>query len=109
MIQATVYRNAAEGNYSFVVCNHGESYVCAAVSMLVINTINSIEVLTGADFASDSNEEEGRIQFSLRTSRAQPEGQQAGILLDAMVLGLESVAQQHPDELTITINIEERE
>ena len=109
MIQAIVHRNAAGQIDSFKVANHGESYVCAAVSMLVINTINSIEALTDAQFVCNTNEEEGQIDFSLTTPRSEPAGQSAGILIDAMALGLEDVAAEYPNELTMTQYNKERE
>ena len=106
MIQASITRNAGH-IVSFVVRNHGESYVCAAVSMLVINTINSIEALTKADFTCDTDEANGRIAFTLITPRGTTDGHDAGILLNAMLLGLESVVAEHPTVLTIST--EERE
>ena len=81
--------------------------MCAAVSMLVINTINSIEALTDADFTCDTDEANGRISFTLITPRGVSDGRDAGILLDAMLMGLESVAAEHPTVLTIST--EERE
>ncbi|MCL2498913.1 MAG: ribosomal-processing cysteine protease Prp [Defluviitaleaceae bacterium] len=100
MIEAAIGRNPIGQVVSFEVSNHGESHVCAAVSMLVINTVNGIEALTQAEFSCDCNEEDGGyLSFTLNTPREEPRGQMAGLLLDVMVLGLESAATQHPDEL----------
>lgn len=101
MIQASISRDEQGLPFSFVVHNHGESYVCAAVSMLVINTVNSIKALTEATFSCDYNEAAASIALHLQTPRTTPEGHDAGLLLDAMVLGLESVAAQHPADLTL--------
>lgn len=101
MITASITRASSGQVFSFKVSNHGESYVCAAVSMLVINTINGIEALTEADFSYDCDEKKGSITFSLLTPRGEPSGRDAGILLDAMVLGLQSAAAAHPEDLTI--------
>ena len=106
MIQASIYRNKAGQCTSFTVANHGESYVCAAVSMLVINTINSIEAFTDTAFSCDMDEEDVRITFTI--SPSQPAGHDAELLLKAMLLGLTSVAEQHPNELTLN-EFEERE
>ena len=52
MIKITVYQNAKNEYVGFLTEGHagyapaGEDIVCAAVSMLVINTINSIEAFT---------------------------------------------------------------
>ncbi|MCL2604751.1 MAG: ribosomal-processing cysteine protease Prp [Defluviitaleaceae bacterium] len=100
MIEAAIGRDPSGQVTSFEVTHHGDSHVCAAVSMLVINTVNSIEAFTQADFTCDCNEEEGGyLSFTLNTPRGEPIGGQAGLLLDAMVLGLESAAAQHPNEL----------
>jgi len=92
----------AEGAYDpegrltgFTVSNHGDSYVCGAVSMLVINTINSIETLTSQAFNCHYNEGGGYIQFALKGRRSV----KAGVLLDAMLLGLKSAQEQYPSEI----------
>jgi hypothetical protein len=102
LIEAKIGRDPAGQVIAFDVHNHGESHVCAAVSMLVLNTVNGIEALTEADFTCDCDQQNGGyISFTLNTPRSEPPGQQAGLLLDVMLLGLESVAAQHPNELTM--------
>ena len=87
-----------EGKLSaFTVKNHGESYVCAAVSMLVINTINSIEELTSQAFVCDVNESDGFIRYVLKGYRYKG----TEILLDAMLLGLRRVKEQYPSEINL--------
>jgi len=81
----------------FTVKNHGESFVCAAVSMLVLNTVNSIEALTDARFSCNYQEEGGFVSFSLDN----PAHHDAGLLLRSMMLGLESVRDSYPDEISI--------
>ena len=44
MILAEIFRDESGGITGFTVQNHGESIVCAAVSMLVLNTVNSLDV-----------------------------------------------------------------
>jgi uncharacterized protein YsxB (DUF464 family) len=102
MIEAVIGRNAEGQTVDFLVAHHGKSHVCAAVSMLVLNTVNAVEALTRADFTCDCDEEDGGfLTFTLSTPRSEPKGQAAGLLLDAMVMGLESVAATHPNELTM--------
>ena len=81
----------------FTVDNHGSSYVCSAVSMLVINTINSIETLTNQPFNCFYNEGGGYISFALKGRRSS----KAGLLLDAMLLGLKSAKEQYPREVKL--------
>jgi len=97
MILAEVTKDADDKLSAFKVENHGESYVCSAVSMLVINTINSIEALTGQQFDYDYDTNGGFIKLSLQG----PRDSGASILLDAMLLGLRSVHEQYPDEIIL--------
>jgi len=86
----------------FTIKYHGDPIVCAAVSLLVINTFNSIEKLTGLterDYHCKYDDSGGFIDFSLNDPNMRDTG--AGILLDAMVLGLESVKQHYPKEIKI--------
>ncbi|MCL2360194.1 MAG: ribosomal-processing cysteine protease Prp [Defluviitaleaceae bacterium] len=98
MILAEVIRKKW-GVDSFTVKNHGDSYVCSAVSMLVLNTVNSIEALTDQAFDCDYNNEGGYISFYLTG----PMRSGTAILLDSMILGLTSVQDQYPTEIKLTI------
>jgi len=102
MIDVEINHNEAGQTIGFIVKNHGKTHVCAAVSMLVINTVNSIEALTDLGmlgFKCNHEESGGFIEFSLNNQTSRDIG--AGLLLDAMVLGLQSVAEQHPNEISI--------
>ncbi len=70
---------------------YGSDIVCSAVSMLVINTVNSIDALTDCRLKATDEEKSGKIQVIF------PEGtdEKAGLLMDAMVLGLQSVEEQY--------------
>jgi uncharacterized protein YsxB (DUF464 family) len=83
---------------SFTVKSHGATYVCSAVSMLVLNTVNSIEALTDEPFKCDYNEDGGYISFSLSEP---PAGKEAKLLLDAMRLGIKSVKEEYPSEIEV--------
>lgn len=71
--------------------DHGEDIVCAAVSMLVINTINSMEVLLNESFDCTEEEENGFIHFRFKNNPSD----KAILLMDSMVLGLTQVQQQY--------------
>ena len=83
----------------FTVRNHGASHVCAAVSLLVLNTVNSIEALTDEAFDCDHAEDGGFIKFAVKG----PRGSKSGILLDAMALGLSSIQERYPQEIQVTV------
>ncbi|MCL2048732.1 MAG: ribosomal-processing cysteine protease Prp [Defluviitaleaceae bacterium] len=98
MIGITIVRDGAGKITSFTAENHGETIVCAAVSMLVLNTVNSIEVLTRDSFTCDYDENGGFLTFSL-DNHVQTAG--VKILLEAMYLGLASAKAEYPGEIEI--------
>ena len=97
MIKATIVRSPEGMIIGFSVRNHGESIVCAAVSMLVLNTVNSIETFTDADFSCEYQEEGGYLAFSLSSVGHE----RASLLLDAMYLGLSMAGDEYPDEISL--------
>ncbi len=88
-------RLTLDGHAGFA--DYGNDIVCAAVSMLVINTINSIERFTDDGMYVDSNEEKGFIDCSF------PEGlsHDGNLLMDSAGLGLSAIADQYPDNVSI--------
>ena len=97
MISVTVYKNR-NNEYTGFTCkghagydDYGKDIVCACVSMLVINTINSIEQFTDCVFNVDSDEDSGYIKLELKESITE----QVGLLLDSMVLGISNTEQQY--------------
>ena len=100
MIKATILHNRDGRAVGFAVKSHGDPIVCAAVSMLVLNTVNSIERLTAVttdDFNCEWNAGGGFIVFALKRSSLRNTG--AGLLLDALVLGLSDVSKQYPNDI----------
>ncbi len=73
--------------------DEGEDIVCSAVSILVINTFNSIERFTDDDFRLDAAEDGGYMSmvfFEKLSDRSQ-------LLLDSMILGLDEIQKQYGD------------
>lgn len=99
MINAKIVRGSNGKIIGFTVENHGDNIVCAAVSMLVLNTVNSIELLTKDKFTCDYNENGGFLTFALTDPSTRTNS--IGILLDAMLLGLTSAMKEYPDEIEI--------
>lgn len=108
MISVVILRNEKgvitgfDSNGHAGYARRGEDIVCAAFSMLVINTINSIEAFTDSDFTCQSSEKDGSIvcRFPSGTD------ERAQLLLDAMLLGMESIRDEY-GEGYINIRIEE--
>ena len=69
----------------------GEDIVCAAISVLVINTINSLDRLAGEKFKLVTNEEDGLIDCRFEKNI----NEKSKLLLDSMVLGLGEIKKQY--------------
>ena len=75
MIHAVVFKDQEDRIRGFELCGHaeyaqpGQDVVCAAVSMLAINTANSIECLTEDRFSMTADDEKGEIHYQIKGSR----------------------------------------
>ena len=71
MVKVTFYLNHQNRISGFDSMDHagygqeGSDIVCAAVSALVINCINSVEELTHTDYTVDMNEQDASIRFRI--------------------------------------------
>lgn len=70
---------------------HGYDIVCSAVSILVINTINSIETFTNDSFDYSEDEKSGMIAVDFNDKISK----ESTLLIDAMVLGLETIQKDY--------------
>ncbi|MGL6197785.1 MAG: ribosomal-processing cysteine protease Prp [Lachnospiraceae bacterium] len=108
MIHITIYQNAESKCIGFRSEGHaeyeeqGQDIVCAAVSVLVINTINSIETFTDDKFVINSAES-GFLDFRI-SGVPSPE---ASLLLNSMNLGLTEMEQDENYSDYIDIIFEE--
>ena len=69
----------------------GEDIVCAAISVLVINTINSLEELADEKLVLVTNPEEGLIDCRFKHNI----NDKSILLLDSMILGLQEIKKQY--------------
>lgn len=69
----------------------GSDIVCAAISMLAVNTHNSLEVLLHEPFAHEEDEELGYMYLMLMEHPST----EAKLLLNSMVLGLKELEKQY--------------
>ncbi len=100
MIDITVMNG--KNSYKGVKCaghagfdEYGKDVVCAAVSMLVINTINSIDELTATDvklIEADSSDGILEVSFPNETESG------ATLLIDTMILGVRNVIRKYGEE-----------
>ena len=69
MTKITIYRNENREVERFTCSGHagyseyGTDIVCASISVLVINTINSIEAFTSVAYTCEADEETGDIEL----------------------------------------------
>jgi hypothetical protein len=97
MIKAIFYRK--KRNYiGFTVSGHagyadaGKDIVCAAVSALTINTVNSVEKLTDNKYKLEQDDA-GSIKFKF-DEKSDENGQ---LLLNSLSLGLTEIAKEYGD------------
>ena len=97
MINVSIYQNRENDITGFKLlghagyADHGQDIVCAAVSVLVINTINSVETFTSDVFTYDADEETGMIEFHITSKPCND----SKILLKSMFLGLQGIQDSY--------------
>ena len=80
----------------------GEDIVCAAVSSLTINTINSIEQFTDDGFDLEADENTGSIKMYFKDIPSDD----STLLMKSMELGLNAIADQYDGQF-VTVKIQE--
>ena len=109
MIHVTIFHNEDKECVGFQTEGHaeyadpGEDIICAAVSILVINTINSIEAFAEDEVSLMSDEESGMISYHL----TQNPSKEAALLLNAMILGLQNMVDDENYAEYIDLTFEE--
>lgn len=96
MINVNVFTNNNHIN-GFELSGHagyseyGKDIVCAAISVLTINTINSIENFTDDIYECSDDEQIGYISFKILDEVSN----ESDLLLRSMVLGIESMIEEY--------------
>ena len=98
MIKVTIYQNHSnvycgfrmEGHAGFAA--YGNDIVCSAVSVLVINTMNSVEQFTDDQFDGAVHKEEDVVSFDILS---EPVSEAAGLLMNSLVLGLKALQDEY--------------
>lgn len=100
MIKVLLYENE-DGVNRIRVSGHagyadiGKDIVCAAVSMLVINTINSLEKFSKS--CIDVVEKNDTIELSIKEFDSE-----SRVLMKSLVLGLESIEKEYDGYIKLT-------
>ena len=97
MTHVTIFRNKNQEILGFECVGHagfarfGHDVVCAGISILVQNTINSIQAYTEEGFTCEADEKSGDIRFHFTDV---PE-HDAALLIDSMILGLQGIQSSY--------------
>ena len=75
----------------------GNDVVCASVSILIINTINSIEEFTSDKYQEEVNEKRATIKFEITGSVSK----ESALLFKSMEKGLTTIAKDYPGNVSI--------
>ncbi len=98
MTRITIHKTKT-GEYHSFICNghagyakRGEDIVCAAVSVLVINTLNSLEQITKEPLQIETDDNAGIIRCRFTNH---PLKETSQVLMDSLVLGLSQIEKQY--------------
>lgn len=108
MIIGTFKRNDSGRIISFELTGHaqageyGKDIVCAAASALAISAVNGIDALAGiTPIVEANNDEGGYLHVSLVPRLTQEQSNISQILLENLLLGLQSVQKEYSDYIQI--------
>lgn len=107
MIRSTIWRDGQGRIRKFALSGHaeaaeyGEDIVCAAVSVLVTNAINSSEHLLGVHIADEADVAPGDVKCEVPALQGQLDDK-LQLLFEAMVYGIQQVADSYPDFVRIS-------
>ena len=110
MIKVTITRDAS-GYREIEAYGHagydgsGKDIICAAVSTLILNTLNCIELFTDDAFEEQMDEKTAEIRFRFNGAVSE----RSELLLDTMVHGLKDLEQNYESYLSLTEKSEEVE
>ena len=100
MIKVSAYQNDEGIIRGFCMSGHaeyadpGEDIVCAAVSALVINTVNSVETFTDDVFSFEAEEKSGRMEFIITSDISD----KSILLMNSLFLGLQGIQDNYGQE-----------
>lgn len=112
MIKVDLFRNEQKEVFSFRMSGHaayaeeGSDIVCSAVSVLALNSVNSVEEFTEAGFSVEADVENGGyLEFSIKPYENGEFDRDALLILKVMAKGLKDIENEY--SCYIIINDEE--
>ena len=80
--------------------DRGVDIVCAAISALAVNCVNSIEEFTSDEFSVGSDEERGMLDFELTATISE----QSELFLKSLFLGVKEIEKTYGDQYVRLLN-----
>ena len=114
MIDAVVFRTKSGAIQSFAISGHaffadkGQDIVCAGVSAVSVGSINAVHALTGVT-PQIEHDEDGFLRCTL--PEVLPEGtyEKVQLLLEGMVVSLQTIEENYREHIKITFKKQEVE
>ena len=106
MIKVSAYQNEEGRIKGFCMsghaeyADHGEDIICAAVSALVINAVNSVETFTEDVFSFEAEEDGGRMEFMITSDISD----KSILLMNSLFLGLQGIQDSYGQEYITIIS-----
>ena len=103
MINVTFYKDSSHDYKGFKLSGHagyaesGKDIVCAAVSILVINFINSVETYTDDKFDLKQNEKKGLMDFNFSGDISN----ESKLLMNSLILGITGIYDENEQYIQI--------
>lgn len=107
MTRCTLYLDAASRITGFSIKGHsgyaeeGSDVVCAGISALVLTTDHALNRLVGLS-PIERGGEDGLLEVLLPQSMTEKQMHDAQLLMSALHIGLENIAQAYPDYVRLT-------
>jgi uncharacterized protein YsxB (DUF464 family) len=105
MIRAVFFKDAQDGRLRGFSCSghadyakRGKDILCSAVSALTLSCVYSITELTGD--TAEVKEADGNLQCMVSI----PVSPESELLLKSLYLGISSIAEEYPRNVTVTVN-----
>lgn len=104
MTKVTFYCDENDKPFGFTCEGHagfdkfGKDIVCAAISVLTINFINSVEKLTNTACDCIAKEKEGSLKVTIKDY----EKADVALLFESLRLGLNGIQEEYPKNLKLT-------
>lgn len=103
MIKAIIYRNNKNDIYGFEINDHADPIVCSAVSLLVLNTANSLEkFVSDVDFNLEYAEDGGYFKLNVPSVKSGVHNHDVALLLNCLELGLKGIELDYGREIKVT-------